>query len=445
MFDNLSNKFTDVMRNMRGMGKMTDKNIETVVRSVKMALLEADVDYKVVKHLVDDIKKRVVGQDVLRSVLPDQQFVKIIHEELTELMGQSHVDLNQATVGATYVMLVGVQGSGKTTTCGKLAAFLKKQGKKVILVSADVYRPAAIKQLKILAERAQVDFYDLQGEKNPCKIVMNATEYVRHKDYDYVLFDTAGRLDVDEYLMNELNEMKVTIKPHDILFVADAMMGQTALNVAKSFEDCIGIGGVVLNKLDGDTRGGVALSVKKVLGKPVKFIGVGEKLDDLEPFYPERLASRILGMGDVVSLVEKAKNTVDEQEAKRLEKKMCKAGLDLNDFLRQLQQMKKMGSIKDLITMLPGGNQLKNLPLDDKQLVHIEAMILSMTPCEREHPHVINGSRRKRIAKGSGCELHQVNRLLKQFETMNKMIKKMGQGGMMKKMATGFKGGFPMG
>ncbi|OED38529.1 signal recognition particle protein [PVC group bacterium (ex Bugula neritina AB1)] len=428
MFDSLGDKFNNVFRYIRGTGKMSEKNIDEAVRSVKMALLEADVDYKVVKDFVADVKKRVIGQEVTKNILPEQQFVKIIHEELTEIMGKSNIDLTCANIGTTYLMVVGIQGSGKTTACGKLAFLLQSQKKKVLLVSTDIRRPAAITQLKILAKKANASFFDPEGEKDPCKIVKNVSEYVRHKDYDYVIFDTAGRLELDEPLMKELTQIKIILKPHEILFVADSMMGQSALKVARSFDENIGVDGVILNKLDGDTRGGVALSVKKVLGKPIKFMGLGEKLVDLEVFHPERLASRILGMGDVVSLVEKAKKTVGDKEAEYFEKKIRKANLDFDDFLRQLQYIKKMGSLKDILAMLPGANKLKNIPTDDKQMVHVEAMILSMTPYERQHPHMINPSRRKRIAKGSGCEVNQVNRLLKQFETMKKMMKKVTQG-----------------
>jgi signal recognition particle subunit SRP54 len=440
MFNQLSDKFIDVLRNMRGQGKLSEKNLNDSVRAVKMALLEADVDYKVVKTFIKNVKERAMGQEVLRSILPDQQFVKIVHEELTELMGRSHVDLTKSSMGATLLMLVGIQGSGKTTSCGKLALFLKKKGSKVMLVACDVQRPAAIKQLKILSEQAGVDFYSEDQNKSPKDIALNALASVKHQNYDYIIFDTAGCIELNDTLMQGLINLKVAVKPHEVLFVADAMMGQSALTVALAFDEQVGLDGVILNKLDGDSRGGLALSVKSVLKKPIKFVGVGEKTTDLELFYPDRLASRILGMGDVVSLVEKAQGHIDEKEAARMEKKIRKEGFDLNDFLQQMQQIKKMGSFKDILAMMPGGNQMKNLPLDDKQIVKVEAIILSMTPYERSHPHAVIGNRRKRIAAGSGRELHEVNRMLKQFDMMNKMLKKIGKGGMIKKLASQFKG-----
>ena len=433
MFDSLTNRFSEIFRNVRGMGKITEKNIKVAVRSIKLSLLEADVDYNVVKDFVADVQKRFIGENVSLGVLPDQQFIKIVHEELCHLMGQVHVDIKESAFGATFLMLVGIQGSGKTTTCAKLVLFFKKQKKKVILVSTDVYRPAAIKQLQVLSQRVGVDFFDPQKEKNPVKIAQKALDYVRNRGYDYVIFDTAGRMDVNQELMEELNVLKTIIKPHEIIFVADAMMGQSALNIAKSFEDSVGIEGIIINKLDGDTRSGVIFSIKKVLGKTIKFVGVGEKPEEMEVFHPKRFASRILGMGDIVSLVEKAEHVMDKKRVKDLEHKVLSAEIDCNDFLWQLRQMKKMGSLKSILNFLPGGSQMTKYVSDDRSLVHIEAMILSMTPYERKHPHLIKGSRRRRIAHGSGCEVHQVNRFLKQFESMKKMMKKMKNSSSLKK------------
>jgi signal recognition particle subunit SRP54 len=433
MFDNLNEKLNSVFKKLKGQGKLTEKNIESGLKEVRMALLEADVHYKVVKTLISDIKTRALGEEVLTSLTPGQQVVKIVNDKLTELMGSEHEELSLTGSKPASIMLVGLQGSGKTTTAGKLAVFLRKNNRKPYLVPADVYRPAAIEQLTKLGEQLSVPVFASNTEMNPVDICQNAKEAARQAGCDTLIFDTAGRLHIDEELMDELSRIKEATKPSDILLVADAMTGQDAVNIAQSFESRLDIGGVVLSKMDGDARGGAALSIKAVTGKPVKFIGVGEKLKDLEPFHPDRMSSRILGMGDVLTLIEKAQDMVDEKKAVELEKKFKKNQFTLEDFRDQMVQIRKMGSIKDLLKMIPGvsnNKHFKKLDVDEKEFVRIEAIINSMTPKERNRHTIINGSRRKRIAKGSGTRIQDVNKLLKNYAQMMKMIKKLNQGGM---------------
>jgi len=433
MFDNLNEKLNSVFKKLKGQGKLTEKNIESGLKEVRMALLEADVHYKVVKTLISGIKTRALGEEVLTSLTPGQQVVKIVNDELTELMGSEHEELSLSGSKPASIMLVGLQGSGKTTTAGKLAVFLRKNNRKPYLVPADVYRPAAIEQLTMLGEQLSVPVFASNTEMSPVDICQNAKESARQAGCDTIILDTAGRLHIDEELMDELSRIKEATKPSDILLVADAMTGQDAVNIAQSFESRLDIGGVVLTKMDGDARGGAALSIKAVTGKPVKFIGVGEKLKDLEPFHPDRMSSRILGMGDVLTLIEKAQDMVDEKKAVALEKKLKKNQFSLEDFRDQMVQIQKMGSIKDLLKMIPGvsnNKHFKKLDVDEKEFVRIEAIINSMTPKERNRHTIINGSRRKRIAKGSGTRIQDVNKLLKNYAQMIKMIKKLNQGGM---------------
>ncbi len=433
MFDNLSNKLNSVFKKLKGQGKLSEKNIEEGMREVRMALLEADVHYKVVKQFISDIKARSLGAEVLESLTPGQQVIKIVNETLTDLMGAKHEELQLSGPEPASVMLVGLQGSGKTTTAGKLAVFLKKQGKKPYLVPADVYRPAAIDQLQKLGEQLEIPVFSSTTQMDPVDICHNARAAALDAGCDTLIFDTAGRLHVDEELMTELDRIKETAGPSDILLVADAMTGQDAVNIARSFDSRLDIGGIILTKMDGDARGGAALSIKAVTGKPVKFIGVGEKLEDLEPFHPDRMSSRILGMGDVLTLIEKAQDMVDEKKALELEQKLKKSQFSLEDFRDQMVQIRKMGSIKDILKMIPGmanNKQMKNLNVDEREFVRIEAIINSMTPKERHQHTIINGSRRKRIAKGSGTRVQDVNKLLKSYAQMLKMLKKINKGGM---------------
>ena len=433
MFDNLSEKLDSVFRKLKGRGKLSENNIEQGLREVRMALLEADVHYRVAKKFVADVKERALGQEVLTSLTPGQQVIKIVNEELTELMGSSHEDLNLSGPSPTAIMLVGLQGSGKTTTAGKLAVFLRNKGRKPLLVPADVYRPAAIDQLHKLGSQLDVPVFSAHVDMDPVDICREAKTTAHQQGCDTLLLDTAGRLHVDDELMNELSHIKKALKPSDILLVADAMTGQDAVNIAKSFDDTLDIGGVVLTKMDGDARGGAALSIKSITGKPIKFIGVGEKLNELEPFHPDRLASSILGMGDVLTLIEKAQDAVDEKKAIELEKKLRKNQFTLEDFRDQMVQIRKMGSLGDIMKMIPGMGklkQMKNLDVDEKEFVKIEAIINSMTPGERQQYTIINGSRRRRIAKGSGTRVQDVNRLLKNYAQMLKMLKKISKGGM---------------
>ena len=433
MFENLSDKLDSVFRKLKGHGKLSEKNIEEGLKEVRMALLEADVHYRVAKKFITAVKDRALGQEVLASLTPGQQVVKIVNEELTELMGSSHEDLNLSGPSPVALMLVGLQGSGKTTTAGKLAVFLRNKGRKPYLVPADVYRPAAIDQLKKLGSQLDVPVFSSTVDMDPVQICREAKTAAHRQDCDTLLLDTAGRLHVDEELMNELSRIKNELKPSDILLVADAMTGQDAVNIARSFDETLDIGGVVLTKMDGDARGGAALSIKSITGKPIKFIGVGEKLNELEPFHPDRLASSILGMGDVLTLIEKAQGAVDEKKAAELEKKLRKSQFTLEDFRDQMVQIRKMGSLSDIMKMIPGMGklkQMKNLDVDETEFVRIEAIINSMTPRERQQHTIINGSRRRRIAKGSGTRVQDVNRLLKNYVQMLKMLKKINKGGM---------------
>ena len=433
MFDNLSDKLNAVFKKLKGHGKLTEKNIEAGLKEVRLALLEADVHYQVVKTFIAAIKERALGREVLTSLTPGQQVVKIVFDELTTLMGSSNEALNLAGTHPVAVMLVGLQGSGKTTTSGKLAIHLGKIGKKPYLVPVDVYRPAAIDQLKKLGEQLSVPVFPSTSDMDPVTICRDARTAAAREDCDTLLLDTAGRLHVDHQLMDELKSIREAVKPSDILLVADAMTGQDAVNIAQAFDDALDIGGVILTKMDGDARGGAALSIKAITNKPIKFIGVGEKLDQLEPFHPDRLASTILGMGDVLTLVEKAQAAVDGKKAAELEKKLRKSQFTLEDFRDQMLQIRKMGSLSDLLKMIPGvGNskRFKNMQVDDRELVRIEAIINSMTPDERQRHAIINGNRRKRIARGSGTSIQDVNRLLKNYTQVMKMMKKLNKSGM---------------
>lgn len=438
MFDNLSERLERSFKILKGEGKITEINVAETLKDVRKALLDADVNYKVAKTFTDTVKEKALGQNVLTAVKPSQLMVKIVHDELTALMGGETVDVNIKGTPAV-ILMAGLQGSGKTTFSGKLAKMLKsKRGKNPMLVACDVYRPAAIEQLRVLGEQIGVPVYSEIDSKDPVKIAQNAIIEARSKGYDLVIVDTAGRLAVDEQMMNEIAAIKAAIKPDEILFVVDSMTGQDAVNTAKEFNDRLDFNGVVLTKLDGDTRGGAALSILSVVSKPIKFVGTGEKMEAIDQFHPARMADRILGMGDIVSLVERAQEQYDEEEAKRLQKKISKNQFDFNDFLSQIAQIKKMGNLKDLASMIPGvGKAIKDVDIDDNAFKSIEAIIHSMTPAERSNPELLNGSRRTRIAKGSGTTIQEVNRLMKQFDQTRKMMKmvtstKMGK--MMPKM-----------
>ncbi len=433
MFDSLTDKLSSVFKKLRGHGKLTEQNITEALKEVRLALLEADVNFKVVKDFVERIRSRAVGQEVLESLTPAQQVIKIVHEELISLMGGMSSTLNLSYKPPIPIMLVGLQGSGKTTTVGKLGKFLKDKGRKPYLVPADVQRPAAIEQLKKLGEQLGLPVFGPDPKESPLTICRKALSWANGEDGDVLIIDTAGRLHIDEALMKELEEIRREIIPREILLVADAMTGQDAVNVARRFNEALDIQGVILTKLDGDARGGAALSIKAVTGKPIKFIGVGEKLDALEVFHPDRMASRILGMGDVLSLIEKAQEAIDTKKAQELEKKLLKDTFTLEDFREQLQQIKKMGSIDQILSMIPGMGRLKlpqNLQGSEKELVKVEAIINSMTRQERRSPEVLNGSRRLRIAKGSGTTVQDVNQLLKQYLQMKKMLRQFKKGGM---------------
>jgi len=433
MFDNLTDKLDLVFKKLKGHGKLTEKNVEEGLKEVRIALLEADVHYKVVKKLIADIKERALGQEVMASLTPGQQVVKIVNDELTEIMGTRHEELNLSGSKPASIMLVGLQGSGKTTTAGKLALFLRKKGKKPYLVPADVYRPAAIDQLKKLGEQLSIPVYSSTVEMDPVQICSKARITAQQEGCDILLLDTAGRLHIDENLMAELCNIKDAVNPSDILLIADAMTGQDAVNIAKSFDNTLNLGGIILTKMDGDARGGAAISIKSITNKPIKFIGVGEKLSELEPFHPDRMSSKILGMGDVLTIIEKAQSVVDEKKAVELEKKLRKNEFTLDDFRDQMVQIRKMGSFKDLLGMIPGfskNKQFKNLEVDEKEFVRIEAIINSMTPLERRQHTIINGNRRKRIARGSGTSIQDINKLLKNYTQIIKMMKKMNKGGM---------------
>ena len=426
MFSNLSEKLNNAFKKFKSKGKLTEADVKEGMREVKLALLEADVNFKVVRDFVKTVTERAVGSEVLESLLPAQQIIKIVHEELVSLMGETNTKLQISSRPPTIVMMVGLQGSGKTTHSAKLAGMYKKQGKRPLLVACDVYRPAAIDQLKVVGSQIDVPVFDM-GLGNPVEIAKAGVQHALRHGHDMVFIDTAGRLHVDEVLMNELSSIKESVGPTEIILVVDAMTGQDAVNVASSFNEKLDITGVLLSKLDGDTRGGAALSVRHVTGKPIKFIGTGEKLDAIEPFYPDRMASRILGMGDVLTLIEKAQQNFDDQKAAELEKKLRENTFTLNDYLEQFRQVKGMGSLDEIVGMIPGikPGALKDAKLDDKVMAHTEAIILSMTNEEREHPNLINGSRRKRIAMGSGTSVEEVNRLLRQYDQMSKMIKQL--------------------
>ncbi len=428
MFGGLTEKLNNAFKKFRSKGKLTAADVKEGMREIKLALLEADVNFKVVRDFIKTVTERAVGSEVLESLLPGQQIVKIVNDELINLMGKTQAKLEISSRPPTVVMMVGLQGAGKTTHSGKIAGLYKKQGKNPLLVACDVYRPAAIKQLQIVGEKLSIPVYAEEKSKNPVSIAKNAIEYAKKNGFDMVFVDTAGRLHVDEVLMKELQDIKKYIEPTEILLVVDAMLGQDAVNVAESFNDLLDITGVVLTKLDGDTRGGAALSVRYVTGKPIKFVGTGEKLDTIEPFYPDRMASRILGMGDILSLIEKAEENFDKKKAEELEKKMKENTFTLTDYLEQLAQLKKMGSLESVLAMMPGAGNLKDVQIDEKTLMHTEAIILSMTPKERENPNVIDSSRKKRIAKGSGTSVEEINKLLKQFEQMKKLMKQMSSG-----------------
>lgn len=444
MFGGLTEKLNNAFKKFRSKGKLTAADVKEGMREIKLALLEADVNFKVVRDFIKTVTERAVGSEVLESLLPAQQVVKIVNDELINLMGKTQAKLEISSRPPTVVMMVGLQGAGKTTHSGKIAGLYKKQGKNPLLVACDVYRPAAIKQLQIVGEKLSIPVYAEEKSKNPVSIAKNAIEYAKKNGFDMVFVDTAGRLHVDEVLMKELQDIKKYVEPTEILLVVDAMLGQDAVNVAESFNEMLDITGVVLTKLDGDTRGGAALSVRYVTGKPIKFVGTGEKLDTIEPFYPDRMASRILGMGDVLSLIEKAEENFDKKKAEELEKKMKENTFTLTDYLEQLAQLKKMGSLESVLAMMPGAGNLKDVQLDENMLMHTEAIILSMTPKERQNPNIIDSSRKKRIAKGSGTSVEEINKLLKQFEQMKKLMKQMtsgkfkGFGGFGKKMKMPF-------
>jgi len=428
-FEGLADRLQNTIQKIRGKGKVSETDVKEMMREVRLALLEADVNFKVVKDFVKKVSERSVGQEVMKSLTPGQQVIKVVKEELTELMGGEQSKIAVANRPPTVIMMVGLQGAGKTTTTGKLANLLrKKHNRNPLLVAADIYRPAAIKQLETLGKQLSMPVFSLGDQVSPVEIARQAIEKAKQDHHDYVLIDTAGRLHVDEALMDELKQIKELTNPDEIFLVVDAMTGQDAVNVASSFNEQLGLTGVVLTKLDGDTRGGAALSIRSVTKTPIKFVGLGEKMDALEPFHPERMASRILGMGDVLTLIEKAQANVDEEKAKELEQKMRSASFTFDDFLEQLGQVRNMGPLDELLKMMPGANKIKgldNLQIDDKQISHVEAIIRSMTKEEKLHPETINASRRKRIAKGSGTSIQEVNRLLKQFEDMKKMMKQM--------------------
>lgn len=443
IFETLSERLQKSLNALKSRGTLTEKDVNNAMREVKLSLLEADVDYKVVKDFIKNVKERTIGQDVLKSLTPGQQVIKIVNDELQNLMGSVQSKINFSSNPPTIIMMVGLQGAGKTTTAAKLAYSIKKHSKTPMLVACDVYRPAAIDQLEILSEKVDAKFYAERDSKNPVEISKNAVENAKTLGFDTVIVDTAGRLHIDENLMDELLEIKETLKPHEILLVVDSMTGQDTVNIVNSFNEKLGIDGVILTKLDGDTRGGAALSIRASTNKPIKYIAVGEKMEDLEPFHPDRIANRILGMGDVLSLIEKAQETIDIKDSKKLESKLKNMDFDFDDFLTQMQQVKKMGPLKNIIQMIPGfssAKQLKDIDFDDKRFVRVEAIIQSMTKEERKNPDIINGSRKKRIADGSGTKVSEVNRLIKQFKDIKKIMKRFG------KMSGGKKKGmFPFG
>jgi signal recognition particle subunit SRP54 len=440
MFENISDRLDRSFKLLKGEGKITEINVAETLKDIRKALLDADVNYRVAKTFTDSVKEKAMGQNVLTAVKPSQLMVKIVHDELAALMGGETADIDLKN-NPSVILMSGLQGSGKTTFSGKLAKMLKdKKGKHPLLVADDIYRPAAIEQLKVLGEQIGVPVYSEPENKNPVQIAQNAIKQARQSGNDVVIIDTAGRLAIDEQMMNEIASIKAAVKPNEVLFVVDAMTGQDAVNTAKEFNDRLDFQGVVLTKLDGDTRGGAALSIRTIVNKPIKFVGTGEKMEAIDPFHPTRMADRILGMGDIVSLVEKAQEQFDEEEARRLQKKMAKNQFDFNDFMSQIHQIKKMGNLKDLASMIPGvGKVIKNLDIDDDAFKSIEAIISSMTPAERTNPEILNGSRRARVAKGSGTAVSEVNKLLKQFEATRKIMKMVatanipGKGGFPKK------------
>ena len=443
MLENLGNRFQDIFKKIRGHGRLSESNIKDALREVKMSLLEADVNYKVVKDFTNKISEKAIGTEVIRGINPAQQFIKLVNDELVELLGGTSSKLTKGLRNPTIIMLAGLQGAGKTTFAAKLAKFLKKQNEKLLLVGVDVYRPAAIKQLQVLGQQIGVDVYSEEDTKDVVGIATRAIEKAKEINATYMIVDTAGRLHIDETLMEELNELKRAIKPQEILLVVDAMIGQDAVNLAESFNNALSVDGVILTKLDGDTRGGAALSIKAVVGKPIKFIGVGEKLNDIEIFHPDRLVSRILGMGDVVSLVEKAQEVIDENEAKSLEEKIKSQKFDLNDFLKQLQTIKRLGSLGGILKLIPGIPKIDDLAPAEKEMKKVEAIIQSMTKEERKKPDILKASRKIRIAKGSGTDVSDVNKLLKQFEQMKSMMKMFSSGKMPNIGAMGKGGKFP--
>lgn len=441
MFENLSDRLERSFKLLKGQGRITEINVAETLKDIRRALLDADVNFKISKSFTDTVKEKALGQNVLTAVKPGQMMVKIVHDELAKLMGGTSADIN-IKGNPAVILMSGLQGSGKTTFAAKLANLMKsKKGRHPLLVAGDIYRPAAIEQLKVLGEQIGVPVYSEEENKNPVKIAESAIRYAKKNAFDLVIIDTAGRLAIDELMMQEIAAIKKAVTPEEILFVVDAMTGQDAVNTAKEFNDTLDFDGVVLTKLDGDTRGGAALSIRSVVNKPIKFVGTGEKIDALDIFYPERMADRILGMGDIVSLVEKAQEQFDEEEAKALQKKLAKNQFNFNDFLKQINQIKKMGSLSDVVSMIPGmGKAMKNIDIDDDSFKHIEAIIYSMTPAEREDPALLNGTRRKRIAGGSGTSIQEVNRLLKQFGETRKMMKMVSQGKNLQRMMGGARG-----
>ena len=440
-FEGLSSKFQNIARKFKGKTRITESDLKEMLREVKLALLEADVNYKIVKEFIATIQEKALGQDVLKSLTPGQQVIKIVKDELVELLGGTDARINISPNPPTIIMMVGLQGSGKTTTAAKLANILRKDGKKPLLVACDVYRPAAIKQLQVLGAQLNIPEYANENSQDVVKISKQAIEQAISKLNDVIIIDTAGRLQIDEVLMEELKNLKSAVKPHEILLVVDSMTGQEAVNVAESFKDAVGIDGIVLTKLDGDTRGGAALSVKKVTGRPIKYIATGEKMNDIEQFHPDRMASRILGMGDVLSIIEKAEEAITEEEAEKLEAQLRKNKFDLDDYLTQLRQIKKMGSFSSILKMIPGlGSKMKDIQVDDKEFLRIESMICSMTKEERRNPKILNGQRRLRIAKGSGTTVEQLNKFMKSFEMTQKMMKQMKSEKGMKNVMRNLKG-----
>ncbi len=426
-FEGIAEKLQNVFKKLTSRGKLSETDIKAAMREVKLVLLEADVNFVVVKKFIKELSEKAVGESILESLTPGQQVVKLVRDELTQLLGGTQAEVKSGN--PTVILMMGLQGAGKTTFCAKLAGYYKKQGRNPLLVACDIYRPAAIKQLHVVGEQVHVDVFD-EGQENPSKIYKDARLYATKNANDIIIVDTAGRLHIDDEMMGELKKLKETANPTETLLVLDAMTGQDAVNAASTFHENIGIDGVILTKIDGDTRGGAAMSVRAVTGKPIKFVGTGEKLDNIEPFYPDRMASRILGMGDVLTLIEKAENAFEEKKQLELQQKITKDQLTLEDFLDQLEQFKDMGSMSDILAMMPGGNKLSNLQVDEKQMERTKAIVLSMTREERRNPGVINGSRRKRIAAGSGTQIQDVNRLLNQFEQMRKMLRQFtGKGG----------------